>query len=75
MLLEAHALMYTSWSEVWRGMVKILDMSRMHGHSRGSMEVKMMKSIVEHDSAGMRCLASVKFGNKLMAGYYSGIPM
>lgn len=31
-----------------------------------------MKSIIEHERAGLGCFGSVQFGKRMVAGYYSG---
>lgn len=41
-------------------------------HSRGTLEVRVLKSTVKHPVLSMSCYAKVKLGKKSLVWYYSG---
>lgn len=54
----AHHLLYTGWSQIWRGKTESLDVDQLLAQSCGAIGVGVMKPTNEHDMAGTKCFGS-----------------
>lgn len=57
---------------MWRGASERLDVDWRSAHLCDKLKVKLTRTTVGHRTIGLRCVAKVQLGKKMIAGHYSG---